>query len=79
LLREFWEKLSQEEMGMLANDWDMKTALEVEREEGYEKGREERDVEIARNALAKGYSLETIRDITGLDTETITGLSQGAL
>ena len=83
LLREFWEKLSQEEMGMLANDWDMKTALEVEREEGFERGLErgkgEKGREIARNALAKGASVEFVRDITGLDTETITGLSQGTL
>jgi len=83
LLREFWEKLSQEEMGMLARDWDMKTALEVREEEGRERGREEgkgeKGREIARNALAKGLPFELIRDITGLDAETITGLSQGAL
>ena len=47
---------------MLANEWDMQTALEVEREEGFEKGMERgmvRGVEtVAMNALAKGYSIE---------------------
>ena len=59
---------------MLANEWDMQTALEVEREEGFEKGVET----VAVNALAKGLPFELIRELTGLDTETITGLSQRA-
>jgi hypothetical protein len=37
------------------------------KEEGREEGREE----IARNALAKGLSVDTIGEITGLDIETI--------
>jgi len=43
-------------------------------EEGLERGMEERDMAIARNALAKGLSLELIHELTGLDMETITGL-----
>ena len=82
LLREFWEKMTQEEINMLASEWNMETALEVEREEGLErgleKGREEKGVEIARNALAKGLPFELICDITGLDMETIAGLQAGA-
>jgi len=35
------------------------------------KGREEERLAVARNALAKGLSLELIHDITGLDIETI--------
>jgi len=31
--------------------------------------------EIARNALSRGLSLEMIRDITGLDLETIKSLN----
>ena len=92
LLSEFWDTMRQEEINMLANEWDMQTALEVEREEGFEKGVEKgiekgiekgmekgmvRGVEtVAVNALAKGLSFELIRELTGLDTETITGLSQ---
>jgi len=74
LLSDFWDKMRQEEINMLANEWDMQTALEVEREEGFEKGVET----VAVNALAKGLPFELIRELTGLDTETITGLSQRA-
>jgi len=75
---------------MLANEWDMETALEVSREEGFEKGvgvgmekgmgiGMEKGVEtVAVNALAEGLSFEQVHRITGLDTETITGLSQRA-
>jgi len=90
LLREFWENMSQEELNMLTNEWDMETALEVREEEGFERGvgvgvkrgmekGMERGMETAAiNALAKGLPFELIREITGLDTETITGLSQRA-
>jgi len=57
---------------MLANEWDMKTALEVREEEGFERGVET----VAVNALAKGLPFELIHELTGLDTETITSLSQ---
>jgi len=88
LLTEFWDKMSQEEINMLANEWDMETALEVRREEGFEDGVErgvklglERGVEqgvekTALNALAEGLPMGVIQKITGLDTETITGLAQ---
>jgi predicted transposase/invertase (TIGR01784 family) len=46
------------------------------REEGREKGREEGREEIARNALAKGYSVEAIHDITGLAPEVIRELQK---
>jgi len=86
LLRNFWENMSQEEINMLANEWDMKTALEVREEEGFErgvgKGRQEGRKEgrkegvetTARNALAEGLSREQIHRITGLDMDTIAGL-----
>ena len=48
------------------------------RREGKLEGKLERDKELlenARNALVKGYPIETIHDITGLDTETIRNLS----
>jgi predicted transposase/invertase (TIGR01784 family) len=39
-----------------------------------EEGREERNIAIARNALAKGLPIDMIHDITGLDLDTIEGL-----
>jgi predicted transposase YdaD len=41
------------------------------REEGLEEGLEKGREEVARKALARGLSLETIGEITGLDPETI--------
>jgi predicted transposase/invertase (TIGR01784 family) len=45
------------------------------REEGLMKGREKRNEEIARSALAEGASVEYVRKITGLDTDTIQRLA----
>ena len=53
---------------------DMQSKLVTAKREGQEEERKKRDKEIlenARNALAKGYPVETIQDITGLDIETI--------
>ena len=59
---------------MLLTEWNWDDALAVSREEGIEIGLE-RGLEItARNALAKGLPLELIRDLTGLDMDTIAGL-----
>ena len=65
-----------EETGYLAT-WKAKAeargeakGLEKGIEEGMEKGREA----VARNALAQGFSPETVHDITGLDLEIIKGL-----
>ena len=52
---------------MLITEWNWDDALAVRFEEGREEGREA----IARNALAKGSSIEYIHDITGLDIATI--------
>ena len=43
-------------------------------EEGMEKGKEKGFVEVARNALAEGATVEFVQKITGLDTDTIAGL-----
>ena len=48
---------------MLILDWNMDDALAVRYEEGIET--------TARNALAKGFSIEVVHEITGLDIETI--------
>ena len=42
--------------------------------EGHAKGLAEEKLEVAKNALAKGLSVEIIHDITGLDVETIRSL-----
>ena len=39
-----------------------------------EKGRMERELEIAKNSLGKGLSVELIQEITGLDRKTIESL-----
>ena len=51
--------------------WDWIHQMEYARDEGLKEGREERNVEIARKALAKGIPPELIRDITGLSAEEI--------
>ena len=71
LLADFWEKLTQEEINMIGSEWDLNTALEVEREEGYEKGREE----IARNMLRDGFSYEQTARLSMLDIEKVRELS----
>jgi predicted transposase/invertase (TIGR01784 family) len=82
-LKEFPELHSSEVVNMLFTEWNWDDALAVRFEEGWEKGREEglerglkegweRGREkIARNVLAKGLPLDTIKEITGLDSETI--------
>ena len=60
---------------MLLTEWNIEEAKEVWWEEGREEGREERDIEIARNALAKGIPLDVIHEITGLDIQTIQSLT----
>jgi predicted transposase/invertase (TIGR01784 family) len=60
---------------MLLTEWKLEEALVVEREEGREEGREETKREDARNFLALGVSPATVAKATGLDMETIMGLS----
>ena len=57
LLAGFWDTLKPEEVNMLVTEWDMATALEVEREEG----REEERKEILK-LLNNGYTLEAIKE-----------------
>jgi hypothetical protein len=71
ILKEFLEKNGTEVINMLLTEWNMDDALAVRFEEGREEGREESRETVARNALAKGASVEFIHDITGLDLETI--------
>jgi len=56
---------------MLITEWNTEDAKVVWREEA----QEEKAMEIARNALAEGLSIEVIHDITGLDVEAIKRLA----
>jgi transposase len=82
ILREFLEKNATGVMDMIYTEWDMDTALEVRfeegREEGIERGREVRSVEVARNALMNGFSIDQIQIITGLDADAINNLRASA-
>jgi hypothetical protein len=73
-LREFLEKNSTEVINMLMTEWNWDDALAVRYEDGITAGMEKNRNEVARNALAKGLPLEVIREITGLDMESIKNL-----
>jgi len=74
LLRDFWKNMSQEEINMLASEWDMETALEVREEEGFERGVEKERRELLA-LLDKGYTLEDLRrELTRTETASGTGL-----
>ncbi|MCL2601819.1 MAG: Rpn family recombination-promoting nuclease/putative transposase [Treponema sp.] len=78
ILKEFLELHSTEVFNMLLSEWSLDDAIAVSREEGREEGREDGLEISARNALAKGYPLEVIHDITGLNIETIERLQVDA-
>jgi predicted transposase/invertase (TIGR01784 family) len=54
--------------------WDYASAMSGAERRGIERGKNERNTEVARNALAKGIPAEVICEITGLDLETVTAL-----
>ena len=74
ILKEFLEIHGSEVLNMLLEEWNMEDAKEVWQEEAREEGRreglfegkEEEKLEIARNAMAKGLTVELIQEITGL-------------
>jgi hypothetical protein len=76
ILVEFWEQLNMEDKMMLAKEWNLEDALAVRFQEGMETGRQARDEEIARNALAKGLSFDDISELTGMDKEAIKRLAK---
>jgi len=55
-------------------EWDRISQLSTARDEGWQAGRQEESERTVRNALAKGYTIGQIHDLTGLDMETIAGL-----
>ena len=60
---------------MLLAEWKLEEAKQVWYEEGMERGVEKGMKNVAINALARGYSVEQVYELTGLDTRTITELS----
>ena len=68
ILKEFLEKNKKEVINMLMTEWNWDDALAVQFKEGKE--------EVAKNALAKGASIEFVKEITGFDDETIRTLQE---
>ena len=60
---------------MLLTEWNMEDALAVRYEEGWDDGLEKGRSEVARNALIKGISINTISEITGLGIEDLKRLA----
>jgi predicted transposase/invertase (TIGR01784 family) len=54
---------------MALSDWT--SGVNHARREGKQEGKQEGALEIAKNALKKGFPIDTIAEITGLDTDTI--------
>jgi predicted transposase/invertase (TIGR01784 family) len=75
ILKEFLEQYAGEVCNMLITEWNTEEVMAATREEawedGLEKGKEERNLEIAKNALAVGVSIELIQKITGLSQEVV--------
>jgi hypothetical protein len=72
ILGMFLRENSSEVMSMLITEWNWDDAKEVWQEEA----REEKQEEIARNALAEGASIEFVKKITGLDMAAIESLQK---
>jgi hypothetical protein len=75
ILKEFLEEHASEVINMLLTEWNWDDALAVRFEEGENKGRKERDKEVAKNALKEGASMEFVQRITGLSIEDIERLA----
>jgi len=74
ILKEFLEAHASEVLSMLLTEWNQDEAVEVAREEGYEEGREENNLLIAKNLLTEGSTPEFVQKITGLSLEAIESL-----
>ena len=52
------------------------SAIDDAEERGEKRGKQEEKLDVARNALSQGLSLEVIQSITGLDLETIKSINK---
>jgi len=79
VLKDFLKKHSSEVYGMLYGEYRLEDEIAVVKREAWEdghfEGRSEEKIEIARNLLSKGSTLDFVQEITGLDPVTIQGLS----
>ena len=73
--RTYWSRRGAEHDRISNLDGARREGEEIGRQEGQQIGEEKKAIEIARNALTKGLSIEVIHDITGLDIETINRLN----
>ena len=71
LLTGFWEKLTPEDINMIAAEFSLEMDLETERKKGYKEGLEK----VAQNALAEGFPVELVSKITMMDIEKVRELS----
>jgi hypothetical protein len=70
ILKDFFEKLSPEEVNMLAAEWNMEDALRVREEEGIQQGK----LDTARNLKSFGIAFDQIACATGLSRNEIAQL-----
>ena len=79
VLKDFLREHGSEVYSMLYGEYRVEDEIAVvareAREDGYAEGHEESKLTIARNALAEGYTPESVRRITGLSLEEIQKLS----
>jgi predicted transposase/invertase (TIGR01784 family) len=75
ILKEFLERNASEVMNMLITEWNWDDARDVWYTEGREEGLTHGREEVARKALGKGLSPDTVSEITGLDSETLKKLA----
>lgn len=61
----------EEVMGMLLTEYDEEACIKVWQEDGYERGKQEKAVEDARNLLKENISPEIIAKCTGLPLEEV--------
>jgi predicted transposase/invertase (TIGR01784 family) len=74
--KQVWYEEGREEGREEGLEEGLEKGLEQGLEKGLERGRENERIEIARNALAKGVPLELIKDITGLDMDTLRNMQK---
>ena len=60
-----------------AREEGLAEGLSKGRAEGRTEGRRQEKEDMARNALAEGFSVEAVQKITGLDPETVARLKAG--
>jgi predicted transposase YdaD len=76
LLSSFWENLTMEDMRMMCTEWDWNTALAVRAEEAKEEGKQEGRLEVAKNLISLGLSIEQIAKAAELDIVKVKELIQ---